>query len=147
METEPITKAQIKAIWTLARNAGLDRDTLYAMIPGGSMRALTRGQAGAIIERLSPDAKPKRRRRRTGPASPNVRRLATPKQRAFLRHLFEDVLGWKAEPGRIAGFVQKTLGVSRLQDVAERGQATKLITAAKAYLKWLRERGLAASRA
>ena len=152
MEPARITKAQIKAIWTLARAVGLDRDTLYEMIPSGSMRALTRRQAAQIIDRLGPGRWKSRQPSRNcgtrrGPASPNVVRLLTPKQRAYIRHLFDTELGWKDQPGRVAGFLQKVLGISRLEDVAKCAQGTKLITAILAYLKWVSERGPEATRA
>ena len=132
--TDRITKAQIAKIWASAHELGFDRETLYLLVPRGSITNLTRREAADLIERLSGGA------RRTHPPNHTARpsepegTLATGRQRSLIAGLF-DQLGWTAQPHRIRGFLHKFAHVETLGQVRSRKRAIALIEALKSMVK------------
>lgn len=136
MEDDPISRKQIARIWAAAHDLALDRQALYALVPGGSISRLNRKQAAALIEAL--DRLSANEGRPTVPADAQPKRepaawQATEAQRALIRSLFQR-LGWHADPRRERGFLRKFAHVERLEDLASRRKAIALIEALKAIL-------------
>lgn len=144
MEKDPITKAQIKAIWAVARSIGFSREDLYELVPRGSIRGLTKQEASDLIDRLGrKNPSPSESRRRLWPhhypIPKNVIPLATPQQRAYIRYLFNVVLGWEGQPHRTNAFTSKILGISDPERINRLKDATKLIIALERFIVWLKE--------
>lgn len=53
LDAEPMTPGQRGALFTAASRCGMDIDELRALTPAGSISALTRGQASALLDRLN----------------------------------------------------------------------------------------------
>lgn len=133
-----ITKAQISKIWVLAREIGLDKETLYLLVPRGSISTLTRQEASDLIERLAGTSQePGRRHERTFTRRPRQRRrkipatAASPEQWNFIYSLFGK-LGWLGTPARMRGFLKKFAGVSTVEEITDRKRASAIIEALKA---------------
>jgi len=140
--TDRITKSQIAKIWASAHEIGLDRETLYLLVPRGSISSLTRDEASALIQRLAgadPAGSPSHRlaqtRRRP---QPTLRRKTsasvTDRQRRFITDLFSR-LGWSSQPYRIRGFLKKFAGVESVAELSDRKRAIALIEALKAMVQ------------
>ena len=136
--SEPITKAQIAKIWACAHSLGLGKDTLYPLVPGGSISHLTRHEASELIEHLAAlavkrsgcltaDAPSVPAARETQP-DPNA---ATPEQRHFIYFLFGR-LGWLEQPARMRGFLQKFAKVGAVEEIPDKKRASAIIEALKA---------------
>lgn len=140
-----ITKAQIAKIWALAREIGLTRETLYLLVPQGSISTLNRREASELIGRLSgrPNRCGHRRRPRNydhvfARGRPRTRAptaaAATPEQWDFIYYLFGR-LGWVSAPRRVQGFLRKFAGVSTVEEIADRKRASAIIEALKAMCR------------
>jgi len=137
--TDGITKSQMAKIWASAHELGLDRETLYLLVPRGSISSLSRDEASALIQRLAgpdpavnPSPRSGQTRRRARPA---LRRKtstrATDRQRRFITSLFNR-LGWSSQPCRVRGFLEKFAGVESVAELRDRKRAIALIEALKA---------------
>ena len=140
--TDTITRPQIAKIWASAHEIGLDRETLYLLVPGGSISNLTRNEASALIERLAvPDHvgnafhRPTQTRLRVQSAlRQKTSASVTDRQRRFITALFNR-LGWSSQPNRIRGFLKKFAGVESVAELRRRKRAIALIEALKAMVK------------
>jgi hypothetical protein len=140
------TRAQIAKIWASARELGLDRETLYLLVPRGSISTLTREEASDLIERLTnlddrlhtPSPRPASTGRRSRPARSAANLRPTHDQRNFLYFLFGRV-GWLQRPERMRGFLRKFAGVSSVESIGTRKRAAALIEALKAIDKRRRD--------
>lgn len=96
----PITDAQRRKLFALARERGLDLDDLRAMTPAGSISLLRIDQAAELIDRIEgrPNPAPPPRTAHRRPRLPaGVIRLATAEQRAEIDRLAEAIsahYGW-----------------------------------------------------
>lgn len=108
-----ISKDQIKLIWVLARQLGLDSDELHEVVAGitgkDSIKALSVGEGIEVVNtmiRAGGRVKKKRKPRRKLP--PNVVEMVTSEQLKFIG-LLEERLGWQDNPERLGGFVRRII--------------------------------------
>jgi len=132
----PASRAQIAKIWAAAREIGMDRETLYLLVPRGSISGLTREEASELIEYLcgrpaegEGDSLPW-----PGDRAEFTRDAVTPRQRRLIAALFHR-LGWDAEPQRMRGFLRKYAHAETLDDLRDRKRAIAIIEALKAILR------------
>jgi len=130
----PVTRAQMAKIWAAAREIGMDRETLYLLVPRGSIRNLSREEASELIEQLcggpGSSAEDTRTRYHDRPRTPPGR-YVTAGQRRLIAALFHR-LGWDADPRRMRGFLRKYAHVERIDDLRDRKRAIAIIEALKA---------------
>lgn len=95
---EPISAPQRRALFACARRKGMDIDDLRALTPLGSISALTRKEAAALLSRLNTGTAYEHPRRPTrGPRRPKgVYAFMTAAQRRKIRALRID-LDWTAD--------------------------------------------------
>lgn len=127
------TYPQVKKIWALARELGLDEDLLRAVtfyLTGSeSISALTKTQAAVLIDELE-----SKKRGETRPG------MATPRQIWKIREL-EKELGWADQPARLRGYLKKYAHVDDLRWLTGK-QAWKVIEGLKKILarqEWQRK--------
>ena len=109
-----ITKRQIKLVWVLARQIGMDSDLLHELVfkvtGNDSLKALSIKEANQVIDSLiyagAKVKKTTKPRRKALP--PNVVELITPDQVRFIKYL-EKELGWHENPERLKGFLKRTI--------------------------------------
>jgi len=108
-----ITEGQIKLIWVLARQLGMDSDKLHDLVFGvtgqESIKALTVMEGKDVIEALARAGgkiTKKRKPRRDLPL--NVVEMITPKQARLIKYL-EKKLGWQGNPERLKGFIKRII--------------------------------------
>ena len=138
---ERITKGQIAKIWAAAREMDLDRETLYLLVPRGSISNLNRTEASGLIERLCEPgrmlirrstAEEPRRARKAGTGAGVL--PATNEQRYYILSLF-DKLGWTQQPNRMRGFLRKFAHVNSVDEITNRKRAIAITEALKAMIK------------
>lgn len=119
-----INYLQIKKIFALARDAGLDNDVLHELVASvtgsESIKALTKNQGILVIDRLN---------QLLGYTTDR----ASSKQVWQINKLAEE-LGWKDNPKRLRGFLESQQGVSHPKYLKSH-QAVKVIEAMKAMKK------------
>jgi len=124
-----LTAAQLRAIWAKARDLGMDETLLRDLVESetGSrlISSLSRDQASDVLNRLSQDRPPRRRRRQRG--DPGA--LITREQAQTIEHNYED-LG--LQPQARATFNKRMCGKPWPQTV---GEAQKIIEARRAMLE------------
>lgn len=133
--TQKITNRQLKLIWTLARQLGMDSDLLHKMVfdvtGKDSLKQLSCWEAGAIIDGLVDDGgkiKKKRKPRRELPE--NVLELLTGEQIRLIEYLV-DRLGWD-NPNQLKGFNRRVIKKER---IGTKKEASKIIEGLKAMLE------------
>lgn len=124
-----INDAQMRKIWAVAREKGMDEDMVRSVAQAVSGRpsisGLTSVQASAVIDRML-----NKGGRRTKPQrDPN---MMTEKQEWKIRQL-EKELGWQDNPQRLQAFVKKYARVERL-DWLTLYKARNIIDGLKALL-------------
>lgn len=127
-----ITGEQIKLIWVLARQLGLDSDELHEVVAGitgkHSIKTLSVVEGKDVIEALARaggKVTKKRKPRRDLPL--NVVEIVTPKQMRFIKYL-EKKLGWNDNPERLKGFIKRTI---KKEVVRTKQEASKVIEGLK----------------
>lgn len=119
-----MSTAQLRKIYAMARNMGMDNDTLHDVARGisgkDSLKALTVSQAARLIDRLKAYAG----------ESGDIPNRTTRNQRWLIQRIAEE-MGWGAEPARLRGMVQRVAGVSDVKFLTAQ-QAWKVIEALKA---------------
>lgn len=119
-----VTAAQIRMIHALARETGLDDDTLHDIahsVSGKeSLRALTRSQAARLIDRLQVLA---------GKAK-DIPDRASQAQQNYIHSLARE-MGWAEDPKRLRRFLETRAGVSDVRFLSIRA-AGQIIEALKA---------------
>ncbi|MDP8255838.1 MAG: DUF1018 domain-containing protein [Candidatus Alcyoniella australis] len=126
---DPLSPAQLRAIWAKAHALGLDeellRDVVEAETGGRSISSLSRDQASGVLNRLGQERAPRRRRSRKR-GDPGA--LITREQAQTIEHNYED-LCWQQQAR--ASFNKRMCGKPWPQTVAE---AQKIIEAQRAML-------------
>lgn len=124
-----ITAAQVRKIWAVARERGLEKDDVRQMaklISGlDSVSQLTKHEAMQLIDRLEG-----RRPLTKGQAGGN---MATEKQVWKIEQLIA-ALGWSDNPKRLEAFMLKYAGVAKIGWLTKR-KATGLIDGLKKILE------------
>lgn len=121
----PITPVQRRALFAAAKGHGLDIDDLRAMTPAGSISALSRSEAFAVLDRVNSGTAydERRRRRQRGPRRPKgVFAMVTAAQSAKIEALRLD-LAWS--PEGLAGFLAE-------RHYSHGGPMSKILTTADA---------------
>ncbi|MCW5830174.1 MAG: hypothetical protein KIT79_12765 [Deltaproteobacteria bacterium] len=119
--SEPVTPAQIPAIWAAGRAAGLDREGIYDVVEQvsgfRSVTRLTKEEARQIIDRLNPRRPRRRSHARTrAPAQGTsgggpIPAIPSPGQRAYARKLIEELERTRGIPFA-QGVVEKAIAKS-----------------------------------
>ena len=127
-----ITGKQIKLLWVLARQIGMDSDCLHEIIfwitGKESMKDLSVLEAKEVIDSLVQDgAKVKKKRSLPRYLPPNVVEMVTPKQVQFITYL-EKKLGWQDNPERLKGFLRRII---KRESVRTKQEAIKVIQGLK----------------
>ena len=127
-----ITEGQIKLIWVLTRQLGMDRDKLHELIAWAtgkdSIKALSTQEGADVIDNLvRAGGRVKKRRKPRRYLPPNVVELLTPKQARFIKYL-EKKLGWQDSPERLRGFIKRT---TKKEVVRTKREAMKVIEGLK----------------
>lgn len=115
-----ITYPQIKKIYALAKERGMDNDELHELVHivtgSDSIKSLSAQQAANVIDRLTGG-------KATGGAG------STPRQRNLIEQLAKE-LGWTSDPRRLRRFIEKQHGVSHPKYLTQQ-QASQIIEALK----------------
>lgn len=121
------TNQQLRKIYALKRQLGMDNDELHCLVQGmtgvESLKLLNIRQAARVIDRL--DALAGGRRDVPGRASEAQQRL--------IQKLAEE-MGWAGEPSRLRGFLEAKAGVSDVRFLSI-DSARRIIEALKAIQK------------
>ena len=116
-----ITAPQMRKIYAVAREQGIDKETLYELVEAttssSSIKALTVQQANDVIDRLV--------------GKQTIKGYATEKQKAYIRNLTKD-LG-RDDPKRLRGFLKKYTKVDDIKWLTQR-QASNVIEGLKRQL-------------
>jgi hypothetical protein len=136
-----ITDKQLKLIWTLARQLGMDGDLLHSIVfyatGKDSLKKLSALEAAAIIDVLIEDgAKVKKKRKPRRELPENVVELVTGEQIRLIEYLV-DQLGWN-HPEQLKGFNKKVIKKER---IATKQEASKIIEGLKAILNRRQKEG------
>lgn len=119
-----MSTGQMRMIYALARKAGMDNDALHDLALGitgkESLSAMNAAEGARVIERLKAYLG----------ASGDIPNRATQKQQWLIRRI-EAELGWREDPSRLRGMVEKVTGVSDVRFLTVM-QARKVIEALKA---------------
>ena len=125
-----ITDGQMRKIWAVAHEKGLDEDMVRAIAQDVSGRpsvsGLTKEQAVRVIDRLEGKASQRKKPLR----DPN---MMTEKQEWKIRQL-EKELGWQENPKRLAAFIKKYGRVEKLEWLTKY-KARNVIDGLKALLE------------
>ncbi len=109
-----ISEKQIRMIWALARQLGLDDDGLHEMVKGctgkDSIKELMLDDVHEVVKKFAEaGAKIKKVRKPARDLPKNVLEIITPEQTNFIRYM-EEKLGWQDNPKRLMGFSKKIIG-------------------------------------
>ena len=134
-EQRSITKRQLKLIWVLGRDLGMNGDRLHefalAVTGRDSIKILSLEEAKEIIEALvRAGAKIKKKKTSPRDLADNVVEIVTADQMNHIRYL-EKQLGWQANPDRLNGFLKRTIKKDRIRTKRD---ASKVIEGLKAIL-------------
>jgi len=129
-----ITAKQLKMVWTLARQLGMDSELLHEMVfevtGKDSLKKLSVPEAVGIIDGLVDDGAKVRKKRKSRRDLPeNVIELLTGKQIRLIEYLV-DQLGWE-NPNQLTGFNRRVLKKER---ICTKQEASKIIEGLKAIL-------------
>ena len=129
-----ITEKQLKIIWTLARQLGMDSELLHEMVfevtGKDSLKKLTVPEAVGIVDGLVDDgAKIRKKRKPRRDLPENVVELLTGKQIRLIEYLV-DQLGWE-NPNQLTGFNRRVIKKER---ICTKQEASKIIEGLKAIL-------------
>lgn len=126
MKGEMVNTAQLRMIYGLAKQAGMDNDTLHdfahTLHRVESLKDLSKSQASRFIDNLKLKANYK-------PVPQSADRL-TSKQKGKIFALARD-MGWTDNPKRLRGFVEARVGVSDINFLSAQ-EAGLVIEALKA---------------
>jgi Protein of unknown function (DUF1018) len=109
-----ISEKQIKMLWALARQLGLNDEGFHEMIKGltgkDSIKDLMLDDVHAVVDKFAQaGVKVKKGRKPARDLPENVFEIITPEQTNFIRYL-EEKLGWQDNPKRLMGFSKKIIG-------------------------------------
>jgi hypothetical protein len=139
-----ITRDQIKLIWVLARQLGMESDELHDVVSGvtgkNSIRVLSVADATDVIEVLVRAGGRIRKKRKIAPILPsNVVEIVTRKQSRLIKHL-ERRLGWQDNPQRLKGFTKRII---KREGVRTKQEAIKVIEGLKSMARRARRKDIA----
>ena len=131
-----ITDKQIKTVWMLARQVGIDSDLLHDMVlkqtGKESIKALLKTEGEEIIRALIQSGGKLTKKRRPPKALPlNVVELVTREQRWLIRRL-EQELGWTDNPERLKGFIAR---ITKKGEITTKQGAIKVIQGLKGMVE------------
>ena len=113
-----ITDKQIKLVWVLAKQLGIDDEGLHALVDKktgkDSIKNLSCSEANAIITGLvvcGAQITKKRTPKRYLPG--NAVEMVTQDQMQYIRYL-EEKLGWHETPQRLKGFIKRIVKKERV---------------------------------
>jgi len=129
-----ITGKQLRMIWTLARQLGMDSELLHEMVfevtGKDSLKKLTVPEAVGIIDGLVNDGAKVRKKRKPRRNLPeNVVELITGRQIRLIEYLV-DQLGWN-NPNQLTGFNRRVIKKER---ICTKQEASKIIEGLKAVM-------------
>jgi len=129
-----ITGKQLKMIWTLARQLGMDSELLHDMVFNitgkDSLKKLSVPEAIGIIDGLVDDgAQVRKKRKKRVRVGPNVIELLTGSQIRLIEYLVGK-LGWN-NPNQLKGFNSRVIKKER---ICTKQEASKIIEGLKAIL-------------
>jgi hypothetical protein len=127
-----ISEKQLKMIWALARELGLNDEGLHEMVKGctgkDSIKDLTLSDVHTVVKKFAQaGAKIKKGRKPTRDLPENVLEIISPEQTNFIRYL-EQKLGWQDNPKRLMGFSKKIIGKEK---AGTKQEGIKIILALK----------------
>ena len=139
-----ITRDQIKLIWVLARQIGMESNELYDVVSAvtgkDSIKALSVTDGTDIIEVLvRAGGRVKKKRKPRPDLPPNVVELVTRKQTRLIKHL-EKKLGWQDNPERLKGFIRRII---KREGVRTKQEAMKVIEGLKSMARRARKKDIA----
>jgi hypothetical protein len=135
---KPLTSAQIRALWAIARARGLSRDELHAAAGVASLKELSVSAAARLIDSLQTASH--KREWQPGPPDRTARgalRLASERQRNQIQALFDE-LGWPADKAR--GWLAKR-GRFAIHDLAAGAFSSRTATALVLQLRAIARKG------
>ena len=132
-----ITRDQIKLIWVLARQLGMESDGLHEMVSvvtgKDSIKSLSVTEGTEVIEVLVRVGGRVKKKRKPRPAlPPNVVELVTHKQTRLIKRL-EKKLGWQDNPQRLKGFTKRII---KREGIRTKQEAIKVIEGLKNMARW-----------
>jgi phage gp16-like protein len=126
-----ITRDQIKLIWVLARQLGMESDELHEMVSvvtgKDSIKSLSVTEGTEVIEVLVRAGGRVKRRQPRPALPPNVVELVTHKQTRLIKRL-EKKLGWQDNPQRLKGFTKR---ITKREGIRTKQEAIKVIEGLK----------------
>jgi hypothetical protein len=139
-----ITRDQIKLIWVLARQLGIESNELHDVVSAvtgkDSIKALLVAEGTDIIEVLiRAGGRVKKKRKPRPDLPPNVVELVTRRQTRLIKHL-ERRLGWHDNPERLKGFTRRII---KREGVRTKQEAMKVIEGLKNMARRARKKGIA----
>jgi len=139
-----ITRDQIKLIWVLARQLGMESNELHDVVSAvtgkDSIKALLVAEGTDIIEVLiRAGGRVKKKRKPRPDLPPNVVELVTRKQTRLIK-LLERRLGWHDNPERLKGFTRRVI---KREGVRNKQEAMKVIEGLKNMARRAREKDIA----
>jgi hypothetical protein len=139
-----ITRDQIKLIWVLARQLGMESNELHDVVSAvtgkDSIKALLVAEGTDIIEVLiRAGGRVKKKRKPRPDLPPNVVELVTRRQTRLIKHL-ERRLGWHDNPERLKGFTRRII---KREGVRTKQEAMKVIEGLKNMARRARKKGIA----
>jgi phage gp16-like protein len=131
-----ITRDQIKLIWVLARQLGMESDELHEMVSvvtgKDSIKSLSVTEGTEVIEVLVRAGGRVKKKRKPRPAlPPNVVELVTHKQTRLMKRL-EKKLGWQDNPQRLKGFTKRII---KREGIRTKQEAIKVIEGLKSMAR------------
>ncbi|MBW1770281.1 MAG: DUF1018 domain-containing protein [Deltaproteobacteria bacterium] len=139
-----ITRDQIKLIWVLAHQLGMESNELHDVVSAvtgkDSIKALSVAEGTDIIEVLIRAGGRVKKKRKPRPDLPlNVVELVTRRQTRLIKHL-EKRLGWKDNTERLKGFTRRVI---KREGVRTKQEAMKVIEGLKSMARRARKKGIA----
>jgi len=139
-----ITRDQIKLIWVLAHQLGMESNELHDVVSAvtgkDSIKALSVAEGTDIIEVLiRAGGRVKKKSKPRPDLPPNVVELVTRRQTRLIKVL-ERRLGWQDNPERLKGFTRRII---KREGVRTKQEAMKVIEGLKSMARRARKKDIA----
>lgn len=129
IEVWRINKRQISKIWAAAKEQGIDREDVYALVlqvsGQDSIKGMTQDQANKVIDRIVGTC--------SRPEYQKQGRITTDQMRKKI-YILTVELGWDKNPKRLEGFCKRLFKVEKVEWLDER-QCYQLIETLKDMVK------------
>lgn len=129
IEVWRINKRQISKIWATAKEQGIDREDVYALVlqvsGQDSIKGMTQDQANKVIDRIVGTC--------SRPEYQKQGRITTDQMRKKI-YILTVELGWDKNPKRLEGFCKRLFKVEKVEWLDER-QCYQLIETLKDMVK------------